>query len=112
MRKLIPLSIAILAGFALPLSSHAKPVIKLAAPKSQPVTAPGPKGDLAGTLLDAGSKSPLVFILPGSGPTDRDGNNPQGVNAASYRMLVRRWRQRAYPHYALTNVAYLAVLRQ
>jgi uncharacterized protein len=88
MRKLIPLLIAMIASFASPLSSYAKPVIKSAVPKSQPVTAPGPIGYLAGTLLDAGSKSPLVFILPGSGPTDRDGNNPQGVSAASYRLLA------------------------
>jgi uncharacterized protein len=39
-------------------------------------------------LLDAGNGAPVVLILPGSGPTDRDGNNPLGVNAAPYRMLA------------------------
>jgi pimeloyl-ACP methyl ester carboxylesterase len=29
-----------------------------------------------------------VLIIPGSGPTDRDGNNPLGVRAASYRLLA------------------------
>jgi uncharacterized protein len=39
-------------------------------------------------LLDVGAKSPLVVILPGSGPTDRDGNNPGGVSSSSYRLLA------------------------
>jgi pimeloyl-ACP methyl ester carboxylesterase len=58
-----------------------------AAPVEQPLTAPGPQGVLAGTLLDAGKGAPVVLIIPGSGPTDRDGNNPLGVTAAPYRML-------------------------
>ncbi|HEV2043506.1 MAG TPA: alpha/beta hydrolase, partial [Sphingomicrobium sp.] len=44
---------------------------------------------LAGTLLDAGKRSPVVVIIPGSGPTDRDGNNPFGVSAAPYRLLAQ-----------------------
>ncbi len=52
------------------------------------MTAQGPQGPLAGTLLDAGAKTPLVLIIPGSGPTDRDGNNPMGVAAAPYRLLA------------------------
>lgn len=54
----------------------------------KPMTAPGPEGPLAGTLLDAGSGAPLVLIIPGSGPTDRDGNNAMGVTAAPYRLLA------------------------
>lgn len=52
------------------------------------MTVPGPKGDIAGTFVDAGKGSPVVLIIPGSGPTDRDGNNPLGVKAAPYRMLA------------------------
>ena len=52
------------------------------------MTAPGPHGDLAGTFTDAGKGAPAVLIVPGSGPTDRDGNNPLGVTAAPYRMLA------------------------
>src|SRR6476469_5249524 len=52
------------------------------------MTAPGPQGPLAGTLLDGGAHSPVVVIIPGSGPTDRDGNNPLGVTAAPYRLLA------------------------
>ena len=29
-----------------------------------------------------------MVIIPGSGPTDRDGNSPQGLKAASYRLLA------------------------
>jgi pimeloyl-ACP methyl ester carboxylesterase len=53
-----------------------------------PITAPGPQGSLAGTFLDAGAHAPVVLIIPGSGPTDRDGNNPLGVTAAPYRLLA------------------------
>jgi len=60
----------------------------LAAPAERPLTAPGPQGSLAGTLADAGKGTPVVLIIPGSGPTDRDGNNPLGVAAAPYRLLA------------------------
>ncbi|MDR5759654.1 alpha/beta fold hydrolase [Caballeronia sp. LZ035] len=50
---------------------------------------PGPAGPLRGTLLSpAASNVPVVLIVPGSGPTDRDGNNPFGVQAATYRLLA------------------------
>ncbi len=52
------------------------------------ITAPGPNGPLAGTLLGEGRDRPVVLIVPGSGPTDRDGNNPMGVAAAPYRLLA------------------------
>ena len=52
------------------------------------VTVPGPLGPLAGTLVDPGANAPAILILPGSGPTDRDGNNPFGVAAAPYRLLA------------------------
>ena len=59
-----------------------------AAAAALPITTPGPQGPLAGTYLDAGAKAPVVLIIPGSGPTDRDGNNPLGVTAAPYRLLA------------------------
>jgi pimeloyl-ACP methyl ester carboxylesterase len=58
------------------------------------LTAPGPEGDLAGTLIAPEAGEPLVLIVPGSGPTDRDGNNPMGVTAASYRLLAEALAQR------------------
>src|SRR5215475_10477277 len=51
----------------------------------------GPSGTLQGTLAapEGGPKAPVAVIIPGSGPTDRDGNNPLGVTAASYRLLAQ-----------------------
>lgn len=47
-------------------------------------------GALSGTLCESGAReAPLALIHPGSGPTDRDGNNPLGVAAGAYRMLAR-----------------------
>ena len=63
-------------------------LIAAAAAVAVPMTAPGPQGPLAGTLEDAGKGAPVVLIIPGSGPTDRDGNNPIGVTAAPYRLLA------------------------
>ena len=60
--------------------------------------APGPHGPLKATLVmpDAGSgrQAPAVLIIPGSGPTDRDGNNPLGIKAATYRLLAEALAQR------------------
>jgi pimeloyl-ACP methyl ester carboxylesterase len=39
-------------------------------------------------MLPGAKGSAPVLIIPGSGPTDRDGNNPLGVRAASYRLLA------------------------
>ncbi|UOR15886.1 alpha/beta hydrolase [Qipengyuania aquimaris] len=52
------------------------------------ITAEGPEGHLAGTLIAPQDGQPVVLIIPGSGPTDRDGNNPMGVTASSYRLLA------------------------
>lgn len=58
------------------------------------VTAAGPQGDLAGTLIPPAEGQPVVLIIPGSGPTNRDGNNPMGVAAASYRLLAEALAER------------------
>ena len=53
------------------------------------VTVQGPAGPLAGTIETPQTPSlAAALILPGSGPTDRDGNNPMGLFAASYRLLA------------------------
>lgn len=54
------------------------------------VEAPGPEGPLKGTLLTPVSRAMVAtaIIIPGSGPTDRDGNNRLGVAAAPYRLLA------------------------
>ncbi len=61
------------------------------------VQAAGPLGPLKGSLLapsagpsggPSAGPAPVVLIIPGSGPTDRDGNNPLGVKASTYRLLA------------------------
>lgn len=53
------------------------------------VEAPGPAGPLQGTLLSPGNQDgQVVLIVPGSGPTDRNGNGPNGLRASTYRLLA------------------------
>jgi pimeloyl-ACP methyl ester carboxylesterase len=78
MMKAMFLTIAALVG-ATPAIAQTTPV---------ELTAPGPEGALAGTLIDPDPTAPLVLILPGSGPTDRDGNNRIGVAGGPYRQLA------------------------
>lgn len=59
------------------------------ASSGQFLDAAGPTGPLKGTLLAPALQSfPVVLIIPGSGPTDRDGNNPAGIKASTYRLLA------------------------
>lgn len=58
------------------------------APVGVEVAAPGPQGPLAGTLIDPDPQAPAIVLIPGSGPTDRDGNNPLGVAGGPYRQLA------------------------
>jgi uncharacterized protein len=59
----------LIPAFALPLAVQAA---------EEPWTLATLGGDLHGTLLvpDGVERPPVVFMHPGSGPTDRDGNNP------------------------------------
>lgn len=52
------------------------------------IEAPGPQGPLRGTLRQGHAGEPVVLIIPGSGPTNRDGNSPMGVAAAPYKLLA------------------------
>lgn len=63
-------------------------VATAAAPADVDITVPGPQGPLAGTLIDPDKTAPAILIIPGSGPTDRDGNNPLGVKGGIYRQLA------------------------
>jgi len=56
--------------------------------EESPITAQGPSGALHGTLIEAEAPRAVALILPGSGPTDRDGNNPFGLNTDAYRLLA------------------------
>lgn len=74
----------LLAAFGAPAAQAGD----IVAPREQAVTAPGPGAPLAGTMINGGRGSPIILIIPGSGPTDRDGNNPLGVKAGTYRLLA------------------------
>ena len=53
------------------------------------IAAPGPQGPLKGSWTGPqGPRVPVVLMIPGSGPTDRDGNSPRGLKAASLRLLA------------------------
>lgn len=80
-KRAVTLACAALLGA--PLQAESGPV-------EVPMEAAGPQGPLAGTMLRGSSAhGPVALIIPGSGPTDRDGNSPLGVRAASYRLLAQ-----------------------
>ena len=55
---------------------------------SELLDAPGPSGALVGALdLAAGPHTPVVLIIPGSGPVNRDGDSPIGLKSSTYRLL-------------------------
>jgi hypothetical protein len=56
--------------------------------QAEDVTAPAPPGELHGTLLSAGKNTPMVMIIAGSGPTDRDGNSQLGLRSNMYKLLA------------------------
>ncbi|KFI33962.1 hydrolase [Haematobacter missouriensis] len=58
------------------------------------LTAPGPLGALAGTYLTPQSPQAVALILPGSGPTDRNGNGPLGLDTDAYKQLAEALAER------------------
>lgn len=59
-----------------------------AAAADEAVTIAGPTGPLAGTYLAPAAGGPVLVIIPGSGPTDRNGNSPLGVAGGAYQRLA------------------------
>jgi pimeloyl-ACP methyl ester carboxylesterase len=58
-------------------------------PTAAPLVLPSEPAPLHATLLTPESPTRAVaVILPGSGPTDRDGNSPGGLVASTYRLLA------------------------
>ncbi len=45
-------------------------------------------GALSGAMLRPGASSAAVLIIPGSGPTNRDGNNLLGIKGSPYKLLA------------------------
>ncbi|HUX55171.1 MAG TPA: alpha/beta fold hydrolase [Williamwhitmania sp.] len=54
------------------------------------ITLKTPTGDIFGTLTMPNNLKPVpvVLIVPGSGPTDRDCNSPLGIHTNAYKMLA------------------------
>jgi len=56
-----------------------------------PITLSTLAGTLSGTLTtpkNISGKIPVVLIIPGSGPTDRDGNSSLGLQTNTYKMIA------------------------
>ncbi len=60
----------------------------LSDPAATPVTLQTDRAPVHGTLLTPEDARAVAVILPGSGPTDRDGNSPLGITAGTYRLLA------------------------
>ena len=56
--------------------------------KSTEINLATTKGSISGTLLPASRNQTVALIIAGSGPTDRDGNNPLSVKANSYKLVA------------------------
>lgn len=76
---------ALLVLFCSSLAQAASPVVL-----QRPIDLDVPGGQLHGSLLLPQSKKPVpvVLIISGSGPTDRDGNNPDGGHNNYLRRLA------------------------
>lgn len=63
--------------------------VLISQPKEEPIVLSTETGDIRGTLkvADSTNVTPIVLIIAGSGPTDRNGNNPMMVNN-SLKMLA------------------------
>jgi|GEM_PF-6647455 len=73
----------------MPMLTHALLAASLiAGPVSTDIALPAQPAPLHGTLLTPEAATAVAVILPGSGPTDRDGNSPMGVAASTYRLLA------------------------
>lgn len=74
------------AGGALAMTALARP----ACAADSAISLQTGSGALFGTLTLPASAAPYpaVLIIAGSGPTDRDGNNPLGIHADTYALLA------------------------
>ncbi|KFE53196.1 alpha/beta hydrolase [Pseudomonas syringae] len=82
MLRVIALILPLLTG----LAYAGEPVVL-----QRPISLDTGSGELFGTLLlpKSAAPVPVVLIIAGSGPTDRDGNNPDGGRNDSMKRLAR-----------------------
>lgn len=79
--------VAIFAGIAAALGGIAF-VVDLVEGDIEPQISELSAGALHGTMINGRNSDPVVLIVPGSGPTDRDGNNPMGLQTDAYKLLA------------------------
>jgi uncharacterized protein len=75
----------------LPLIMFSTAMSATAAPEAAEsvLEAAGPAGALRGTMLTPTNPAGIaILIIPGSGPTNRDGNSPLGIKASTYKLLA------------------------
>ena len=82
--------VAVLLVFFYTITAHAAPVT----PEPHVTKASLHAGSLSGTMLRPETSGAAVLIIPGSGPTDRDGNNRLGVKGSPYKLLAEGLAQR------------------
>ena len=94
MLPILPLILLLLAG-----ATQATPTVS----SQRPISLPTEHGTLHGTLLQPRSSGPLpvVLLIAGSGPTDRDGNNPAGGHNDSLKRLAQ-----ALARYGIASLRY------
>ncbi|MFA6084974.1 DUF3887 domain-containing protein, partial [Mucilaginibacter sp.] len=77
--------------FFKPYQDPSKTIPADAALSESPVSLKTLSGTISGTLAmpkNTNGKIPVVLIIAGSGPTDRDGNGAAGLNGNTYKMLA------------------------
>lgn len=80
----------LLAGFLGLFCIVTATVPVLADPAETEIEAPGPNGPLKGLMVAADKPdAPVVLIIPGSGPVDRNGNSLHGLNTDTYKLLAQ-----------------------
>ena len=80
-------SLLIACGGDVQVSQAAETSADITIPDAYP-DVPMASGDLAGLYKNAGEESAVVLIIPGSGPTDLNGNNASGGQSNSYKYLA------------------------
>jgi len=87
----MPRALALLLFLLMPAVSQAQSFTVL----QRPLTLDTAEGQLHGTLLlpKTDVPVPVVLLIAGSGPTDRNGNNPEGGNNDSLKLLAQNLAQ-------------------
>jgi uncharacterized protein len=56
--------------------------------RAETIEISGPQGALEAEYLSVPNASDVLVLIPGSGPTDRNGNSPQGLQTNTYKLIA------------------------